>query len=252
MKIYKRNKFILQALPAIFIFTVIICPIFYRIVPDTRAAGFMDRNAKKDVIKKESQREGTMNEKDKLTREEGEYLLALARKTIEEKLFNKDLPEDNKNISEKYLEKRGTFVTLTIHHNLRGCIGHIVPHEALIDGIKVNAINAAFRDPRFPPLSKEEWKNVKVEISILTEPVPLEYSGAGDLFDKLRPGIDGVIIKNEYSQSAVFLPQVWDQLPDKAEFLTHLCIKAGMNGNEWKRGELTVYIFQVQAFEEEH
>ncbi|MGD9158704.1 MAG: AmmeMemoRadiSam system protein A [Desulfobacteraceae bacterium] len=252
MKIYKKNKFILQVLSAIFIFTVIFCPKFYRIVPDAHAAGFMDRAAKKDVVKNNSQRERAMNEKGKLTREEGDYLLALARKTIEEKLFNKDLPEDDKNISEKYLEKRGTFVTLTIHHNLRGCIGHIAPQEALIDGIKINAINAAFRDPRFPPLSKEEWKGVRVEISILTEPVPLEYSGSKDLLDKLRPGIDGVIIKNEYSQSAVFLPQVWDQLPDKAEFLTHLCMKAGMNGSEWKKGNLTVYTYQVQAFEEKH
>lgn len=249
MKIYKKNKFILQALLIIFIFNVNFCPYFYT---DSLAADFSERRVKKNVFKKKDQREAAMNEEGKLTREEGKYLLSVARKAIEEKLFNRKAPEEDKNISEKYLVKRGTFVTLTINHNLRGCIGHIAPQEALIDGIKINAINAAFLDPRFPPLSKEEWKNVKVEISILTEPVQLEYSGPDELLDKLRPGIDGVILKNEYSQSAVFLPQVWDQLPEKREFLSHLCMKAGMNGSEWKKGNLSVYIYQVQAFEEEH
>lgn len=191
-----------------------------------------------------------MYDKGQLTNEEGEYLLSLARKTIEAELFNRDLPGDINNLTDKYLEKRGTFVTLTINDNLRGCIGHIIPQESLIEGIKINAINAAFEDPRFPPLSREEWGKVKVEISILTEPKHLEYSGSDDLLGKLRKGIDGVIIQKGYAQ-ATFLPQVWDQLPDKAEFLTHLCMKAGMSGSEWKKGELTVYTYQVQAFEEE-
>lgn len=190
-----------------------------------------------------------MNEKETLTKEEGAYLLALARKTIEGKLFENELPEDEGELSEKYLEKRGTFVTLNINSNLRGCIGHIIPQESLIEGIKINAINAAFRDPRFSPLSKEEWNSVKVEISILTEPQELEYSGSDDLLNKLRSEIDGVILKKGAYQST-FLPQVWDQLPDKKQFLTHLCLKAGLDGNEWERGELTVSIYQVQAFEE--
>lgn len=192
-----------------------------------------------------------MDEKGQLTKEEGEYLISLARKTIESKLFNRDLPEDKNNLTEKYLEKRGTFVTLTMNNNLRGCIGHIIPQESLIEGIRINALNAAFEDPRFPPLSKNEWSNVKVEISILTEPEFLEYSDANDLLGKLRPGIDGVILKKGYAQST-FLPQVWEQLPDKRDFLTHLCMKAGMSGSEWKKGDLTVYTYQVQAFEERH
>ena len=250
MKIYKKNRFILQALSIICIFTVIFISNFYKIVPCASAAGFFDSRAKKDIEKNKKQGETGMNEDSKLTREEGEYLLDLARKTIEAKLFDKDLQEDEKNLSEKYLEKRGTFVTLTIHHNLRGCIGHIIPQETLIEGIRVNAINAAFKDPRFPPLSKDEWDRLKVEISILTEPEELEYSDSFDLLKKLRPGIDGVIIKKGY-HSATFLPQVWDQLPDKREFLMHLCSKAGLDGNEWLKGELTVFIYQVQAFEED-
>ena len=252
MKIYKKNTKFIQALPVICSLTVIFYLGSCKIVPDAHTGDQISSVEKTGADKKQVQKGVDMNNKGQLTKEEGEYLLLLARKTIEARLFSKDLSPDKKDMSEKYLEKRGTFVTLTIHNNLRGCIGHITPQESLIEGIKANAINAAFRDPRFPPLSKEEWEDVRVEISILTEPIKLEYSDSDDLLEKLRPGIDGVIIGNEYSQSAVFLPQVWDQLPDKAEFLTHLCIKAGMNGSEWKKGKLTVYLYQVQAFEEEH
>lgn len=251
MKIYKKNKFILQALPIIWFFTVIFCLDSCKIVPDAYSADKIKNKAEKGLDKKEGQKGVSMDKKSQLSKEEGAYLLTVARKTIEGRLFNKDLPEDKNNLSEKYLEKHGTFVTLTINDNLRGCIGHIIPHESLIEGIRINAINAAFEDPRFPPLSAKEWDKVKVEVSILTEPEPLEYSDSDDLLDKLKPGIDGVILKKGFAQ-ATFLPQVWDQLPDKSEFLTHLCMKAGMSGSEWKRGELTVYTYQVQAFEEEH
>ncbi len=195
-------------------------------------------------------KEGNMSDDDKLTEEEGIYLLSVARKTIEQRLFNKrDQDQSDSEMSSKFSEKRGTFVTLTINEALRGCIGHIIPQESLIEGIRVNAINAAFRDPRFRPLSKQEWENVKIEISILTDPRPLAYSDADDLLNKLRPGEDGVIIKKGLRQ-ATFLPQVWDQLPDKREFLTHLCMKAGMDGHAWKKEKLDVFTYQVQAFEE--
>ncbi|MBW2064518.1 MAG: AmmeMemoRadiSam system protein A [Deltaproteobacteria bacterium] len=192
-----------------------------------------------------------MAENEKLTEEEGEYLISLARKTIEKELLNRESSGDPGQVpSEKFKEKRGTFVTLTINGQLRGCIGHIVPQESVLEGVRVNAINAAFKDPRFPPLSKEELEKVKIEVSILTEPRPLDYEDAQDLLEKLSPGVDGVIIKKGYHQ-ATFLPQVWEQLPDKKEFLTHLCLKAGLNGDEWKKGDLEVLTYQVQAFEEE-
>lgn len=191
-----------------------------------------------------------MADSSKLTDQEGKYLLDVARKTIQQELF-KDTPVKKGNDLESpmFTEKRGTFVTLTTNGNLRGCIGHILPDETLIEGIRENAVNAAFKDPRFDPLSKKEWGNVKIEISILTEPKPLEYSDADDLLKKIRINIDGVIIKKGYYQ-ATFLPQVWEQLPDKKEFFTHLCLKAGMDGNEWKKGKIEVYTYQVQAFEE--
>ncbi|MBW2339981.1 MAG: AmmeMemoRadiSam system protein A, partial [Deltaproteobacteria bacterium] len=143
-----------------------------------------------------------------------------------------------------------TFVTVTIDGNLRGCIGHIIPRETLIEGIRENALNAAFRDPRFPPLTQEEFDKIGLEISILTPPQELTYTDAEDLLDKLRPGIDGVIIKKGFNE-ATFLPQVWEQLPDKREFLTHLCLKAGLSAHSWETEKLQVSIYRVQAFEEE-
>ncbi|MDB9822074.1 AmmeMemoRadiSam system protein A [Deltaproteobacteria bacterium] len=195
-------------------------------------------------------KEEEMTDRTRLTDKEGKYLLAVARNTIEKNLFNKvDQEQEDSDLLPKYQEKRGTFVTITIDENLRGCIGHIIPQESLIEGIRVNAINAAFRDPRFQPLSKEEWEKIKVEISILTEPKPLEYSDADELLRRLSPGVDGVILKKGFLQ-ATFLPQVWDQLPDKKDFLTHLCIKAGLDGYAWKNERLEVLTYQVQAFEE--
>jgi AmmeMemoRadiSam system protein A len=198
----------------------------------------------------EKVKEGKMADSEKLNDKEGKYLLAIARKTIEQELSGKKAADQGDAIdSPRFAERRGTFVTLTINKDLRGCIGHIIPQESLLEGIKENAINAAFKDPRFNPLSLKEWPDVKIEISILTDPAPLAYSDADDLLKKIRPNIDGVIIKKGFYQ-ATFLPQVWEQLPDKKEFFTHLCLKAGMDGNEWRKGKLEVYTYQVQAFEE--
>jgi AmmeMemoRadiSam system protein A len=200
---------------------------------------------------KERVKEGAMGEIDKLTEEEGKYLVETARKTIQKALFNPKEPgEPDPGSSPKFQEKRGTFVTLTLNGALRGCIGHIIPQESLIEGVRVNAMNAAFRDPRFRPLSKPEFEKIKVEVSILTTPKPLPYADANDLLAKLRPGIDGLIIRQGYHQ-ATFLPQVWDQLPNKKDFLSHLCLKAGLAGDAWVHDKLEVHTYQVQAFEEE-
>ena len=193
-----------------------------------------------------------MSDSDRLTEEEGKYLISTAKKTIEERLFDrKDTTQPDPALSPKFSERRGTFVTLTMDGCLRGCIGHIIPQETLLEGVKANAINAAFRDPRFRPLTKEEWGRIEVEVSILTDPQPLAYSDGDDLLAKLRPGIDGVIIKKGFHQ-ATFLPQVWEQLPDPREFLTHLCLKAGLDAKAWQTEELEVSTYQVQAFEEHH
>jgi len=199
---------------------------------------------------KGGEKEAGMADTDKLTEEQGKYLVGLARETIERALSDQqDSEKPDADLPPIYDEERGTFVTLTIGGNLRGCIGHIIPQESLIEGIKINAINAAFRDPRFRRLTKEELEKIHVEISILTEPKPLSYSDGDDLLKKLRPDIDGVIIEKGYHQ-ATFLPQVWEQLQRKEDFLSHLCLKAGLSGDAWRMGDLKVSTYQVQAFEE--
>jgi AmmeMemoRadiSam system protein A len=191
-----------------------------------------------------------MGTADRLSQDEGNYLLMVARSTIKNRLNNREQPQiDWKDLPKRFQEQLGTFVTITIDGNLRGCIGHIIPRETLLEGIRENAINAAFRDPRFPPLTREEFDKTEIEISILTAPQELPYIDAEDLLNKLRPGKDGVIIKKGYRE-ATFLPQVWDQLPDKQEFLTHLCMKAGLSHDTWRKEKLQVSTYQVQAFEE--
>jgi len=245
MKNKPLNKW--QVSPPVFLSGLfILCLISFAFAEESRQI----RPEGRPALEEEKTKEGDMADSAKLTDQEGKYLLDVARRTIQEELFeDKAAARGDEQASPKFSERRGTFVTLTINGNLRGCIGHIIPQETLLQGIKENAINAAFKDPRFNPLSQKEWKDVKVEISILTDPRPLEYSDGDDLLKKIRPNIDGVIIKKGYYQ-ATFLPQVWEQLPDKKEFFTHLCLKAGMDGNEWKKGRLEVYTYQVQAFEE--
>lgn len=184
---------------------------------------------------------------------EGQALLNVARTAIAEKL---GAPDDNAgnaaaSIADDILNmRRGTFVTLKIDHQLRGCIGNLSPDRKLIDSIKENAISAAFRDPRFRPLSREELDKVDIEISLLTEPRLLAYTDGKDLIEKLRPHIDGVILrKGPYSST--FLPQVWEQLPDAEMFLDHLCLKAGLPAKAWRQPGLEVMTYQVQYFEEQ-
>jgi len=190
------------------------------------------------------------NNQDQITKDQGDALIKLARQTIAQKLDIKKDYIQSSNLKDKIFNtKKGTFVTLNKHGRLRGCIGSLIAHEPIIDGIKHNAVNAAFNDPRFPSLKKEEFNDIEIEVSVLTEPKPLSYKDADDLINKIRPNIDGLIIKKGY-YSATFLPQVWEQLPSHEEFLSHLCNKAGLSSNAWKKGDLEVLTYQVQYFEE--
>jgi AmmeMemoRadiSam system protein A len=194
--------------------------------------------------------EGEMTRKARYSEEEGRQLLRLARKTIEQHLRGAGSGDEaGGDPPPGFTEWCGTFVTLTKGGRLRGCIGHILPQGPLFEGVKVNAINAAFRDPRFRPLQADEMAQVKIEVSILSEPLPLRYKGKEDLLNQLKPGVDGLIIKKGYHQ-ATFLPQVWEQLPQKEAFLSQLCLKAGLDGDAWEKGDLEVSVYQVQAFEE--
>ena len=183
-----------------------------------------------------------------LTEEQGQQLVRLARRTIAARLGLPTEPPGSDITKDPVLqEKRGTFVTLKIRGQLRGCMGCLTPSETILEGIQRNALNAAFKDPRFPALTALELEEAEIEISILTNPQELHYTGSNDLLAKLRPNIDGVIISKGISR-ATFLPQVWEQLPGTEDFLSHLCRKAGLPFDEWQKGGLDVATYQVQHF----
>lgn len=120
------------------------------------------------------------------------------------------------------------FVTLEKNNNLRGCIGSIIAHRSLILDLVMNAKNSAFNDPRFKPVQKDELEQLKIAVSILSAPQKMTFTDENDLLNQMRPNIDGIIIKDGNYQ-AVYLPSVWEQLPDKKEFLNTLKIKAGLS-----------------------
>jgi len=187
-----------------------------------------------------------------LSQKQGQVLLKLARRTIMEKLGRKMPPDQTRQLSAAlkdscFNERCGTFVTLKIDGRLRGCIGSLTSNESIRTGITRNAVNAAFSDPRFPPLTANEFENVNIEISILTQPKPIEYTDYSDLVAKLRVNIDGVIIRKGRAL-ATFLPQVWKQLQQPDVFLSHLCAKAGLSSDSWKNTKLEVLTYQVQYF----
>ena len=188
-----------------------------------------------------------------ITGEQGQRLIQVARRTIAAKLGTLDEADkvipDNDLADPAFREKRGTFVTLKLKGQLRGCMGCLTPSETILEGIQRNAINSAFNDPRFPTLTSIELDQTEIDISILTSPRELEYTDPNDLLEKLRPNIDGVLI-NKGMARATFLPQVWEQLPGTEDFLAHLCRKAGLSPDEWKKDKLGVSIYQVQYFNE--
>ncbi len=191
-----------------------------------------------------------------LSEAQGHALVALARQTLLAH-FNRSLPEDQAAALERQIKDPvlnqlcGTFVTLKKNGRLRGCIGSLEGRQPLVEGVRSNALNAAFHDPRFSPLDSRELDRISVEVSVLTEPHSLDYRDVDDLLAKIRPGVDGVTIRKNFS-GATFLPQVWEQLPETEEFLSHLCMKAGLPADTWRDGELAVEIYQVQYFEEMH
>ena len=186
-----------------------------------------------------------------LTPEERNSLLRLARGTIEARARRQDAPRvDPAKMSEGLARDGASFVTLTKGGSLRGCIGSLEARRPLAADVQENAIGAAFNDPRFPPLRSGELGELRVEVSVLSAPEPLVYDGAEDLIAKLRPGVDGVVIRSGWRR-ATFLPQVWEKLPDAHDFLEHLCLKASLSAGAYRRPGLEVYTYQVEKFEEE-
>jgi AmmeMemoRadiSam system protein A len=168
----------------------------------------------------------------------------LARAAIAKELgfSSHDLPRTD------WLEEPGaTFVTLTLQGQLRGCIGSLEAHRSLID-VRQNAISSAFRDPRFPPLTKEEFADVVIEVSLLSKPVLIRHTSEEDALAQLTPGRDGVIIEHGRHR-ATYLPQVWAQLPDPREFTAHLKDKAGLPEHFWS-DDISISRYTVQKWRE--
>jgi len=183
--------------------------------------------------------------------DERTWMLDLARRTLTEVVNGRAAPElIEKDVPEKIRGEGACFVTLTMGGQLRGCIGHIVAVEPLYKSVRDNAQHAALEDYRFPTVRPEELKKIHIEISVLTKPEPLAFKGPDDLLKKLQPHKDGVVLKVG-GRGATFLPQVWEQLPDKEEFLSHLSQKAGMPAQAWREPGTQVSIYHVEAFEEE-
>ena len=189
-----------------------------------------------------------------LTTAQGQTLVELARFTLMEKLGQAPPVKGYQALEKRLADPcydvvSGVFVTLKLGVHLRGCIGSLEGYAPLRKEVGRNALKAAFEDPRFSALGADELDRLHIEVSILTPPKNLNYNDPDDLVQKLRPGIDGVILKRGMA-GATFLPQVWDQLAKPEDFLGRLCLKAGLSKKEWQTGSLEIQTYQVQSFEE--
>ncbi|MGF1645217.1 MAG: AmmeMemoRadiSam system protein A [Thiotrichales bacterium] len=168
-----------------------------------------------------------------LTLEQQQRLLDLAEASIRSGLVaGKPCEVAEATLDDALRAPRATFVTLKHHGKLRGCIGTLSAHRSLARDVVAHAYAAAFSDPRFRPLRGEELAGLEVSIAILSPPEPLRFRDEADLLRQIRPGEDGLILESG-SHRGTFLPSVWTQLPQRAEFLRQLKLKAGLPANHW-------------------
>ena len=188
---------------------------------------------------------------EKLTSEEQALLLRLAREALERGVKGEELPPlDLASLPGRLREEGSSFVTLTSHGQLRGCIGALDAYQSLAEDVREHALGAALKDPRFPPVRQEELGGIQIEVSRLTPPVLLEYSDPQDLLSRLRPHVDGVILREDPYRRATFLPQVWEKISDPVQFLCNLCYKMGVEPDLWRHKRLEVLTYQVEEFHE--
>lgn len=177
----------------------------------------------------------------------GALLLAIARTAIGES-FGEGVDIDQN--ADWLQDHAASFVTLKLHSALRGCIGTLQAYRPLVEDVHENARAAAFRDPRFPPLTGDEFTDIDIEVSLLSAPQALDFTDEAEALARLRPHIDGVIFRYRQHRST-FLPQVWEQLPDPLEFMAHLKQKAGLAANFWAP-EVTLERYTVAKWQEQH
>lgn len=159
----------------------------------------------------------------------GAVLLPIARAAIATALGRATTAET----TPTWLQEPGAcFVTLTQGDHLRGCIGSLMAHRSLLADVQSNAVAAALRDPRFTPLPLAELVGTDIEVSVLSAPQPMDFASEADALAQLRPGVDGVVFHCGH-QHSTFLPQVWEQLPDRVQFMAQLKRKAGFDTHFW-------------------
>ena len=170
------------------------------------------------------------------------YILNLVKDVISSKFRGNEVITNHAPI---FNESGACFVTLKKQGHLRGCIGSIIAHQPLINDLINHAQDAGFRDPRFNPLKEDELKELEIDVSILTEPKKMNFKDEQDLLNQIVPNKDGIIIKDGQYQ-AVYLPSVWEEIPDKIMFLKSLKIKAGMHPDHFSNS------FEAYRFETEY
>ncbi|WP_406658261.1 TIGR00296 family protein [Methanolobus sp. ZRKC2] len=184
-----------------------------------------------------------------LTEDQGKKVVKLARDAIETYLWTGEMIDGSEiQLPPVFAETRGVFVTLNKNGELRGCIGHPYADSPLKYAVTDSAISAGFRDPRFPPVSKDEMDHITVEVTILTPPERLNLA-PNDIPSSIEIGRHGLIVKRDYRQG-LLLPQVAPEHDmDEVEFLSHTCLKAGLPHDAWTTGA-EVYCFEGQIFAE--
>jgi len=182
-----------------------------------------------------------------LDQRERQILLQVAADSVRHGLDKgKALKIDLTDYPEVLQQHGASFVTLTIQHQLRGCIGMLQPTRPLVEDVAQNAYSAAFEDTRFAPVHTAEYDLLAYHISILNPPEPMEFESEADLLAQLRPGIDGLVLEDR-GRRATFLPSVWESLPRAADFLRHLKLKAGLPGDYWS-SSLRAQRYTVEEF----
>ena len=183
----------------------------------------------------------------------GEIFIELAKVAIATSLgFHSDFDLNKARKDYPILnEDKAVFVTLrkNPYNTLRGCIGSLEASRPLYKDIIANAKSSAFDDSRFKPLTKEEFENIKIEISILSKPKELKYKNITDLKSKIRPNIDGVVLRY-WIFSATYLPTVWEVLPTFDNFFENLCQKAHLS-KKCLDNHPTIFIYQATKYKEQ-
>lgn len=184
-----------------------------------------------------------------ISEDQGKKLLKIARESIISE-FKDSKYEASDEIKKEFNDKKGCFVTLNINGNLRGCTGYPEPIVSLYEAVIESAKNAAFNDPRFNPVSEEEFKRVKIEVTVLTKPELIKVSTPEEYLKKIQIGKHGLMVEKAYNRG-LLLPQVpveWKW--NVKEFLEHTCTKAGLAADSWMDLDTNVYWFEGKVFSE--